>query len=192
MLKHLPNLLTLLRFALIPILILLCLSKQYILDIFILTLSGITDILDGSIARRYNIISNFGKLMDPLADKATQICLLTVLFVRNLIPVWILWIVVFKEVCMLLGATFLYGKEVVVSSKWYGKLATVFFYIAIVMTLFIENLKKVMNKEIQIIYLNKAVYYLAVITTLIALVMYVRAFFIQGYLKRIIIKNKCQ
>ena len=184
MLKHLPNLLTLLRFALIPILILFCLSKQYILAILILTLSGITDILDGTIARRYNVISNFGKLMDPLADKATQISLLTVLFIRELIPIWILTIVTFKEMCIVLGATFLYGKELVVSSKWYGKLATVLFYIAIIMTLFIENIERNINKRIIAFNIaNQIIYITAILTTIISLILYFKVFFIKEYLK---------
>ena len=183
MLKHLPNLLTLLRFALIPILILICLSRQYILAIIILTLSGITDVLDGTIARRYNLISDFGKLMDPLADKATQISLLSVLFIRDMIPIWILGIVIFKEICMLSGATFLYGKEVVVSSKWYGKLAAVFFYIAIVMTLFNENMESVINRRNRIPdIVNHGMYILAVTTTIVSLIMYIKAFFIKEYL----------
>ena len=131
MLKHIPNALTILRFLLIPFIVISCVQGEYILAIIILTVSGLTDILDGFIARKFDLVSDFGKLMDPLADKATQISMLTTLFIKGMIPIWILAIVVLKEFCMVSGASFLYGKELVVSSKWYGKLATVLFYVAI-------------------------------------------------------------
>ena len=73
--------------------------------------------------------------MDPLADKLTQISVLSSLVIVDIIPVWILAIVVLKELIMVIGASFLYGKDVVVYSKWYGKLATVLFYLAIAVSL---------------------------------------------------------
>ena len=137
MFKHLPNILTIIRFLLIPVIVLFALNNNYIAAIVVLTISGITDILDGYIARRFNLISDFGKLMDPFADKATQLTILVVLSIKEIIPFWIMIVVLLKEVLMIAGASFLYGKELVVSSKWYGKLATVLFYVAIVCSLFI-------------------------------------------------------
>ena len=151
MLKYVPNALTVLRFLLIPIIVIACVQGQYILAIAVLSISGLTDILDGTIARKYNYITDFGKLMDPLADKATQISLLTTLFIKGAIPIWILAIVVLKEFCMVSGASFLYGKELVVSSKWYGKLATVLFYVAMVISLFLEQIGNTTNNIINII-----------------------------------------
>ena len=185
MLKHVPNILTVIRFLLIPLIIIACVQSQYIIAIIILTISGLTDILDGYIARKYELVSDFGKLMDPLADKATQISLLTTLFIKGMIPIWILVIVVVKEFCMVSGASFLYGKELVVSSKWYGKLATVLFYIAMVISLLAQNLPTFLASWVGIIkIINKALYYLAVITTIASLVMYMKAFYVQGYLKK--------
>lgn len=185
MLKHIPNALTVLRFLLIPLIILACVQEEYIVAIIILTISGLTDILDGTIARKFNLISDFGKLMDPLADKATQISLLTTLFIKGMIPIWILVIVVLKEFCMVSGASFLYGKELVVSSKWYGKLATVLFYLAIVLSLLVENIEKAMDKSMEMIKTaNSIIYYLAVVTTIASLIMYIKAFYVQGYLKK--------
>ena len=135
MLKYIPNILTILRFIFIPIILYFIFTGNYILGIVFFTISGITDVLDGFIARKFNLISNFGKLMDPLADKLTQISVLAALVTVKIIPVWILTIVVLKELIMVIGASFLYGKDVVVYSKWYGKLATVLFYLAIVISL---------------------------------------------------------
>ena len=70
MLKHVPNILTVARFFLIPFIIYFIVVDQYVMAFIFLTLSGITDILDGFIARKFNFITNFGKLIDPLADKA--------------------------------------------------------------------------------------------------------------------------
>lgn len=189
--KHIPNILTLIRFALIPIIISYIVQDNYIMAFAIITLSGITDILDGFIARKFNYITNFGKLIDPLADKATQILILATLSIKNIIPVWILGIVILKEFIMIAGASFLYGKELVVSSKWYGKLATVLFYIAIVCSLFIKQLSPIIlesyancSTQPLILYIDKPIYYLALISTIFSLFMYIKAFYMQGYLKK--------
>ncbi len=190
MFKHVPNILTIIRFLLIPIIIVLAFQDDYIATIIVLTISGLTDVLDGYIARKFNFISNFGKLMDPLADKLTQVALLATLTIQGIIPIWIIFIVIIKEFLMVSGASFLYGKELVVSSKWYGKLATVLFYLAIVCSLFIQYWN---NTSIilgtygkQLPAFDTYIYYLAVISTIFSLIMYVKAFYLQGYLKKAI------
>ena len=90
MFKHIPNILTIIRFLLIPIIVLYIFSGNFILAFVFFTLSGLTDIADGFIARKFNLISNFGKLMDPLADKLTQISTLASLAFVHIIPIWIL------------------------------------------------------------------------------------------------------
>ena len=97
MLKHIPNILTVIRILLIPIIVVFIFIGNYILAFIFFTISGITDIADGFIARKFNLISNFGKLMDPLADKLTQIATLASLVFTNIIPIWILLIVFLKE-----------------------------------------------------------------------------------------------
>ena len=114
MFKYVPNILTIIRFFLIPVIISYLLQGNYILSFVFLTVSGLTDVLDGFIARKFNFITNFGKLIDPLADKATQISVLTVLTIQNIIPSWILIVVIVKEFVMIAGASFLYGKDFVV------------------------------------------------------------------------------
>ena len=138
MLKHVPNTLTIARFILIPFIIISLVQDNYVLTFILLTISGLTDVLDGFIARKFDLITNFGKLVDPLADKSTQIAILTTLALKNIIPIWMIVIIFLKEFAMISGASFLYGKELVVSSRWYGKLATVLFYVAIVSSLAIK------------------------------------------------------
>ena len=110
MLKHIPNTLTIIRFFLIPFIVLHIFTGNYILAFVLFTLSGITDIADGLIARKFNLITNFGKLMDPLADKLTQISTIASLTIIHIIPIWILVVVLLKELIMIAGASFLYGK----------------------------------------------------------------------------------
>ena len=175
--KHIPNILTVLRFFLIPLIMKYLFQDQYLIAFIIITLSGLTDVLDGFIARKFNFITNFGKLIDPLADKLTQILILVTLAMKNIIPFWFLIIVIFKELILIIGASFLYGKELVVSSKWYGKLATVFFYVAIICSLFVKQFNVAFDFSIYI-------YYLALISTIFSLLMYIKAFYVQGYLKK--------
>jgi len=180
MLKHVPNTLTIIRFLLIPLIVLYIFSGNYILAFIFFTISGLTDIADGFIARKFNLISNFGKLMDPLADKLTQISTLASLVITNIIPIWILLIVLLKEFVMIVGASFLYGKDVVVYSKWYGKLATVLFYVAIVISLLLKQF------EIAGIWrnLDMSVYYLALISTIFSFIMYVKDLYQKGFIDK--------
>ena len=110
MFKHVPNILTIIRFLLIPVIVGNIMNGHYIEGFIFFTISAITDVLDGFIARKFNFVSTFGKLMDPLADKLTQISVLYSLFAVNAIPFWILGIVVLKEFAMVIGAAFLMEK----------------------------------------------------------------------------------
>ena len=177
MFKHIPNILTILRFFIIPFIIYYLIGDNYIAAFILLTLSGLTDVLDGAIARKFNFITNFGKLIDPLADKVTQLSLLCTLVFKGIIPLWILVIVLLKEAFMVCGASFLYGRDLVVSSKWYGKVATVLFYLAIAVSLLIRQFKLDFTFDITL-------YYLALFMTLFSLVMYFREFYIKGYFKK--------
>jgi len=187
MFKRIPNILTMMRFLLIPCIVILIVKGNYVGAIIILTVSGITDILDGFIARKFNLITDFGKLADPLADKATQVAILVTLSIQRIIPLWILLIVIVKEFMLVAGASFLYGKELVVSSKWYGKLATVLFYVAIVFSLFIRYWNAVIVTKFDLFVLpffDTYIYYLAILSAIFSLLMYMQTFYLQGYLKK--------
>ena len=188
MLKYVPNTLTVLRFILIPLILYYIFTGNYLLGFIFFTLSGITDILDGTIARKFNLISNFGKLMDPLADKLTQISVLASLVIKDIIPIWILIIVVLKEFVMIMGASFLYGKDVVVYSKWYGKLATVLFYIAIVFSLITKqyNITGFLGS------LDMVLYCIALVATVFSLIMYVKCLYQRGFIYKEDLKKEKQ
>ena len=180
MLKYVPNTLTVIRFLLIPFIVMNIFSGNYIMAFILFTLSAITDIADGFIARKFNLISNFGKLMDPLADKLTQICTIASLALIDIIPIWILVIVLLKELIMIAGASFLYGKDVVVYSKWYGKLATVLFYVAIVFSLLVNQF------ELGSIWTNLdlGLFYLDLFATVFFLVMYIKDVYKKGFIDK--------
>ena len=180
MLKYVPNALTIIRFLLIPIIVISIFNGNYIIAFIFFTISGITDIADGFIARKFNLISNFGKLMDPLADKLTQICTIASLTLIHMIPIGILAIVLLKELIMIAGASFLYGKDVVVYSKWYGKLATVLFYLAIVFSLLINQFK------LESIWSNLDLwlFYLALFATVFSLLMYIKDVYKKGFIDK--------
>ena len=118
--------------------------------------------------------------MDPLADKLTQISVLASLVFVNIIPVWILAVVILKELIMVIGASFLYGKDVVVYSKWYGKLATVLFYLAIVISLFTKQFEV---NEFWVDF-SMIIYCIAVISTVFSLIMYIKYLYQDGFIDK--------
>ena len=184
MFKHVPNILTIIRFLLIPFIIYFLAINQYIVGVILFIISGITDVVDGAIARKFNFITDFGKLMDPLADKLTQISVLATLMIKELIPVWILAIVIAKEAVMIAGASFLYGRDVVVSSKWFGKLATVLFFIAIVCSCFISYWNMSIDVNNPLPDFAQYIYYLALFSSIFSLVMYFLTFSKKGNIKK--------
>lgn len=138
---NIPNLLTVIRFILIPVFFTVFYSdipNNITLSIFIFILAGITDILDGYIARKCNMVTKWGIVFDPLADKLMLISVLYAITDRGYLPLWVITVVAGKEAFMALGAVVLYftqNKTVIPSNK-YGKLATILFYLSIVALVF--------------------------------------------------------
>lgn len=166
--ENIPNFLTIIRFILIPFIFITVIYKHFLTTLILFTISAITDVLDGFIARKFNYITDIGKLIDPLADKLTQISLLLALAILGILPWWIFIIVFIKEFVMVTSASVLYSKkDVVVYSKWYGKLATTLFYLAIVCSLVLNHFNISMSFRIDL-YL----YYLAILSTIFSLIMY--------------------
>jgi Phosphatidylglycerophosphate synthase len=164
---NVPNILTALRFVLIPVFAYFLCQGDYPLSIFLFLLAGLTDVLDGFIARKYNLITSFGKLADPLADKLMQITALVILtFVQKFIPPIVLSVVIAKEVFMGIGSLVLYKQnDYVVSANWYGKVATVVFYFAIIMIIFRADSPY-----------SRVFIVVAVLATLFAFFMYIRQY----------------
>ncbi len=132
-----PNILTLFRIILAPVFGILYFENfknHYIYAAVVLLVSGATDVVDGFIARHFNLITTLGKVLDPVADKLTQAVIIVCLAVNhyddeNSFLVYLLILLFAKEFTMLLGAMVLYKSGTRPSeSKWFGKLSTVMIY----------------------------------------------------------------
>ena len=134
-----PNLLSLFRIVLLPFILWYYLTDSSLYIVFgLLTLSWITDVLDGFVARRFNMISELGKILDPLADKVTQVCILIALGVKECVPLFIVLIILTKELLMLIGAIFLKKvlKDNIIPANYWGKSATGAFYLSATLIIF--------------------------------------------------------
>ncbi len=134
-----PNIITTFRLFLIPTFAyFLLLADNWEIACAIFLISGVSDVIDGIIARKCNMITETGKVYDPLVDKLMQITVLFALFAKNFIPFWVVLIIIAKELIMIMVALALYLKQIIVHSKWYGKVTTVVFY-AVIFILVIHN-----------------------------------------------------
>ncbi|MBO4896946.1 MAG: CDP-alcohol phosphatidyltransferase family protein [Clostridia bacterium] len=122
---NIPNILTLIRIALIPVTAYYFHTGQTVLASAVFITACLTDILDGYIARRFNMITNVGKLLDPLADKGIQITLLISLAMTSLVPWTVIIIIVCKELIQCVCGYIMYRSGIVVNSKAEGKISTV-------------------------------------------------------------------
>ena len=181
MLKHVPNILSICRLLLIPVIVISVVTHNYLLAIIVFTISSLTDIVDGYIARNYDAVTNVGKLLDPLADKLTQLSMIASLVWANVISSWILIVLLIKEFIMIAGASFLYGKSVVVYSKWYGKLATVLLYLSIMVSLLFKQFNVTSEFGVNI---SNSLYVITLAITVFALLMYCKALHNKGFIDK--------
>lgn len=128
---NLPNKLTVLRVIMIPVFLLFLLtdcaggaSKYIAAAVFVL--ASLTDMLDGRIARKYNLVTNFGKFMDPLADKLL-VCSALIAFVElEYLPAWIVIIIISREFIISGFRLIAADKGVVIAANYWGKFKTTF------------------------------------------------------------------
>jgi cardiolipin synthase len=133
-----PNMLSFLRILLIPIMV-ACYTyyHNHVATVIVIALSAITDVLDGKIARKFNMISDFGKFIDPVADKLTQLFMIICLVVKYPKMGGLILLMVLKESFLFLISYITFKKTGIVNgSKWYGKITTFMLY-AIMLALFL-------------------------------------------------------
>lgn len=137
-----PNFMSLCRLAMVPYIMYTYLSGQYYLAVGIVVLSGITDVADGFIARKFNMVSDAGKILDPLADKITQIALILCLAMRYTAMKHLVYLFVVKElaqaIVMFIGVR--HATEIP-SSKWFGKLCSVNMYTVCSLLILLPNIR---------------------------------------------------
>ncbi len=123
---NLPNRLTILRIFLIPFFVFFMLSdfsKWIALIIFVV--ASLTDMLDGKIARKYNLVTDFGKFMDPLADKLLVCSALICLVELKRIPAWIVIAIISREFIISGFRLVAAEKQIVIAANFWGKIKTV-------------------------------------------------------------------
>lgn len=128
---NLPNKLTLFRVVLIPFFVFFLLAPFFegygnYVAVAIFIVASITDFLDGHIARKYNLVTNFGKFMDPLADKLLVCSALVCLVELSLIPAWIVIIIIAREFIISGFRLVAADNGVVIAASYWGKFKTTF------------------------------------------------------------------
>lgn len=169
---NIPNLISLIRIVLIVPFMIFIVKNSYILSGVVLVVSGISDLLDGFLARGLNQKTNLGAMLDPAADKLTLIAVMFAVGLKfpEVIPFMV--ILILKELSMLMASMFLLRKKKFPSSaKWYGKIATVAFYISVII---IVSLKAIWG--IESIALNVVLMSFTALLMLYALVKYFKVF----------------
>lgn len=135
--KNVPNILSSVRICLVPIFVIAYFCESGSVKIsaaVVYAVASATDFLDGFIARKYNITSNLGKILDPVGDKLMTLAVLTCITIDNVIPVWAVLVAVIKEALMLIGGAIIRGKEggAIPASNIIGKTSTVVFFVVCV------------------------------------------------------------
>lgn len=136
-----PNLMSVARIILVPFFAYYFMNDKLVHAAICLIISGLSDLFDGFIARKFNQITELGKMLDPLADKITQGVVAICLAIKIPDIRLILIIFISKELLMLCGAIFLLKrKKRPVAAMWYGKVATTLFYISVTAIVCMKNL----------------------------------------------------
>ncbi len=130
---NLPNRLTLLRVIMVPFFIVFYIKGYFLISFVLFVLASLTDLLDGHIARKRNLISNFGKIMDPLADKILVYSAFCLMVENGLVPSWMLIVILVREFAISGMRTVAASEGIVVAADLSGKIKTVLQMIAVPM-----------------------------------------------------------
>lgn len=141
---NIPNMLSVVRICLVPVFILVYFSESANSNIWaavVYAVASATDILDGRIARKYNITTNLGRILDPLGDKLMTMAVIVCITLDRVIPVWAIIVFLIKECLMGLGGLFLYNKfEEMPPSNYFGKCSTIVFFAVCVILMLFKNI----------------------------------------------------
>ena len=170
-----PNMLSLFRLLLIPVYVVLYLNAEpnswtdHLIAAGVLAVSCLTDMIDGKIARRFNMISTTGKLLDPLADKATQLAMIICLLFKYPVLKWLIIVFLTKEIFQLIAAIITFRKGKVLDGALItGKISTTIVFTSLVVMVLLPQI------DMLIIQIIAAV---DIIALLVAMIDYARAFF---------------
>ena len=139
-LKNIPNILSCLRIVLVFVFLAVFFYGNKFVAVGVFLFAGITDIVDGFLARKNNWVTDAGKILDPIADKLMQCAALVCLTVANMVPLWFSLPYILKEALMLLGGLFMLKKrDVHVVSNVFGKIAAVLFYAVMILVMLLSE-----------------------------------------------------
>ncbi len=143
---NLPNFISCTRIMMVPLFVLFYVQGRVLLAMCVLLLCGLSDVLDGMLARRMNMVTELGKILDPVADKLIQGAMMLCLAYAYPVLWLLLGLHVFKELSLgVLGIYVMKNKGIVCSSRWYGKLCTVFIYGAMLFLLLFPQMGTTAN-----------------------------------------------
>lgn len=123
---NLPNKLTIIRVIMILPFVILMLKEMNLAALLVFVVASLTDLADGKIARKYNLVTNFGKFMDPLADKLLVCAALILLVELGRIPAWVVLIIISREFIISGFRLIASDNNVVIAASYWGKFKTVF------------------------------------------------------------------
>lgn len=166
---NVPNVLTILRLLLIPVFVVLHVTGFPKLALLTFCIASFTDWLDGHIARKHNLITDFGKLMDPLADKLMVCTALVMQGIAKVFPIPAIVIVIIKELVMIYGSSYMLHNGIVVYSNIWGKLAQCSFLLALFLSFWRSDFNRLRLP------IDKVILWIAVVIAVIALVDYTRS-----------------
>ena len=137
--RYVPNTLTILRLVAVPFFIRLMLEDHLTGAMWLFLAAEATDALDGFIARKYDVITTFGRIADPAADKMIQLAALFLLAVKGFIPLIIPCLFLLKELVLLIAGIFAIRSQMDTSARWYGKVASAAVFATIMLTFFLRD-----------------------------------------------------
>ncbi|MCH5298983.1 MAG: CDP-alcohol phosphatidyltransferase family protein [Ruminococcus sp.] len=150
-----PNLLSIFRIVLIAPFVVFFLQKNYIAAAIALIISGISDALDGFIARTFNQVTDVGKVLDPIADKLTLISIMVCVTIFSPIVLPVMLVLILKDMGMLVGGSVLIKKGITPpAAKWYGKVSTFMFYISVCLIVFLKAAFNYENSTLSLLTLS--------------------------------------
>ena len=167
---NLPNKLTTFRVILIPFFVFFLLAPYFegygnYIALVIFIVASLTDFLDGKIARKYNLVTNFGKFMDPLADKLLVCSALICLIALDKIPAWIVIVIISREFIISGFRLIAADNGIVIAASWWGKAKTISQMIMII--LLVADFGGVFDM------IGQVMIYLALVLTVVSLVDYI-------------------
>lgn len=129
-----PNIITLFRFALVPVSTILIYFDRLVPALAVYILACATDLLDGYIARKHHLVTQVGMLLDPLADKLMSVFAVFAFTTTGVLPWFVLVVILVKELMMISGGIYLYFKDIVAPANMFGKIAAFIFNASIALT----------------------------------------------------------